>query len=387
MKRIVIVNQRYGPAVNGGSEYYTRMLAEQLAKEHEVTVLTTCAEDYVTWRNVYPEGEERVNGVKVHRFPVKRERNMLRFRVINKLVRCLPFFRRQMEELWAKEQGPYAPEALAYIRENAEQYDVFIFVTYLYYLTLKGLPSVAEKSILIPTAHDEPYLYFHIYRKLFQIPKGIVYLTEEEKELVQHTFSNRELPSVVAGMGITVPATVQTEAFRRKYRVSGKYLVYVGRIDEGKNCGAMFAQFLAYKKVTVSDVKLVLVGKAVMPVPEHPDIIPVGFVPEEHKYEAIAGATALWLPSKYESLSIVVLEAMALGVPVLVNGACEVLKGHCIKSGAGLFYETEEELKEGLCRLTEVDGRNNAMREAGKRYVEENYNWETIMDRLGKILL
>lgn len=386
MRRIAIVNQRYGVEVNGGSEYYTRMLAERLAEEYDVTVLTTCAEDYISWRNVYPVGKVNVNGVKVHRFPVKKERNPMRFRILDRLVRNVPVMCGLLETLWAKEQGPYAPELLAYIKDNVEEFDSFIFVTYLYYLTIKGLPSVAEKSILIPTAHDEPYLHFSIYRKVFQTPKHIVYLTEEEKKLVQQTFSNGGIPSIVAGMGIEVPATVVSQQFCKKYGISGDYIVYVGRIDEGKNCAVMFEQFLAYKKATASDVRLVLIGKAVMPIPVHPDIISVGFIPEGDKYAAIAGSKALWLPSRYESLSIVTLEAMALGVPVLVNGACEVLKAHCVKSGAGLYYQEAEELMEALQALLNQGGSRSTFCTAGKNYVKKNYNWEGILSRFREIL-
>ena len=74
MKRIAFVNQRYGLEVNGGSEYYTRLMAERLAKYYEVDVLTTKAVDYTTWKDWYVRDVETINGVTVRRFSVAQER-------------------------------------------------------------------------------------------------------------------------------------------------------------------------------------------------------------------------------------------------------------------------------------------------------------------------
>ena len=41
-----------------------------------------------------------------------------------------------------------------------------------------------------------------------------------------------------------------------------------------------------------------------MPMPEDERIHYLGFIPEQDKFDAVAGAEALWLPSEYESLSI-----------------------------------------------------------------------------------
>lgn len=68
MAKIAIIVQRYGLEVNGGAEYHARLLAEQLVKKHEVTILTTKASDYVTWDNYYKLSNEVINNVKVKRF-------------------------------------------------------------------------------------------------------------------------------------------------------------------------------------------------------------------------------------------------------------------------------------------------------------------------------
>ncbi len=396
MKRIAIVNQRYGLEVNGGSEYYTRLLAEHLQESFDVTVLTTTALDYDTWENHYPAGTDKIHGVKVLRFPVKHRRNIPLFRIITKCTFVLKKIGIHTDRQWIYAQGPVVPRLLRYVQAHESDYDAFFFVTYLYYSTAMGLPKVAGKSIMIPTAHDEPYIDLPVFRKLFLKSAAILYLTEEEKEFVQHKFQNEHVPHDVIGVGIDLPDELRKPEgvssavlkFRVDYQISGEYIIYAGRIDTGKNCEEMFAFFQKYKqKHPDSSMRLVIVGKAVMEVPVHADIHYLGFVSEADKYAAIAGAKWLWLPSRYESLSLALLEGMALGTPGFVNGACEVLKGHCIRSGGAVYYQGYEQFEQ---KLNEMEHCNKEaymqMSRQAKRYVEEQYTWGRVEDKICKIL-
>lgn len=376
MKKIAIVNQRYGIEVNGGSEQYTRVLAEHLKKYYDVDVLTTTARDYSTWKNEYPVGEESVNGVLVKRFPVKKERGILKFRVVSKLVRVLQNIRIDLSKWWVKEQGPYAPELIEYIAKQKRNYAAIIFVTYLYYTTAAGLAKTEEKAILIPTAHDEPYIYYPVYKEVFNKPQSILFLTEEERDLVHGIFKNETIPNDVIASGIDVPETVEPKKFREKYNIEGKYLVYAGRVDYGKNCGEMFRYFEKYKKENAADdIQLVVIGKVMMKVPKLSFAHILGYVSEEDKYNAIAGAVAAWMPSEYESLSLALLEAMALGIPGIVNGKCNVLKGHCEKSGVGIAYRNYEEFSVGLQKLQQTHIQYN---DRAVAYVNQNYTWDIV---------
>ena len=51
-KRIAIINQRYGKEINGGSEYFTRQLAQHLSFDYKIQILTTCAKNYTTWKKL-----------------------------------------------------------------------------------------------------------------------------------------------------------------------------------------------------------------------------------------------------------------------------------------------------------------------------------------------
>lgn len=389
MKRIALVNQRYGLEVNGGSEYYTRLIAERLTGEFQVDVITTKSLDYTTWENYYKANEEDINGVHVRRFPVvtcrAKDFNEYNGAYLAKLSAGQAD--EADEKVWFEKQGPFCPAAIDYIRENKDNYDAFIFVTYLYYLTVMGMPEVAEKSIFIPTAHEEPFIHFKSFETIFRKPKAYVFLTDEEKALVQGLFHTENIPCQVMGTGVDIPCEPDEKAFREKFGIEGDYLIYVGRIDEGKDCPMMFKYFMEYKKRRPeSKLKLVLMGKPVCEIPRHEDIVMLGFVSEEDKFSGISGAKALVLPSKFESLSISVLEAMTLSVPVIVNGICEVLKGHCLKSNGGLYYMNYFEFEGIVDYIFSHEKEYGIMRENARDYIEKNYRWDVIIKKFSGLI-
>lgn len=385
MKKIAFVNQRYGLEVNGGSEYYTRLIAEHLTSCYEVHVITTKALDYMTWKDYYTESEEVIHDVYVHRFPVDHPRNQSTFDEINAKMLTSTEHTIEDEKRWVEEQGPVSSKLVQYIVENKDNFELFFFVTYLYYTTSVGLPGVAEKAVLIPTAHDEPYIHFSMFKDIFSAPQGFVFLTDEEQNLVHHLFGNENILYDTMAVGIDVPEHIDAQEFTQKIKCDN-YIIYVGRIDEGKGCHWMFRYFKEYKRRNNSSLKLVLMGKSVIPVPDDPDIINMGFVSEEDKYNGIAGATALILPSKYESLSISALEALSIKTPVIMNGECEVLKGHCIKSNAGLYYKGYFEFEACLQYMENHPDVWKQMGENGKRYVDSYYKWDVIISKFDQMI-
>ncbi len=375
--KVAFVVQRYGLEINGGAELHCRWVAEHLRKYFEVEVLTTRATDYVTWRNHYPEGVETLNGVAVRRFPVARPRHPGRFGRLQEFV----FHHEHGEEdelRWLEEEGPLAPALISYIKEHRDDYDFFIFFSYRYYHSYWGINAVPEKSLLVPTAERDPVTNLRIFHDLFRKPRALVYNSPEERAMINALSRNETVPGDVVGVGTEVPAVSVPERFRSRHGVEGDYLIYIGRIDENKGCDRLFDHFLSFKRETGSPLKLALVGNTILRIPAHPDLLYLGFLPEEDKFDALAGAVALVMPSFYESLSMVTLEAWAMSKPVLANAQCEVLKGQCLRSNAGLFYESDEEFREAL-RLLLADVRlREGLGENGRRYFDAHYTWETI---------
>ena len=381
MKKIGLINQRYGLEVNGGSEYYTRLIAEHFKDKYDVEVLTTTAIDNISWKNDYPAGITEVNGIRVRRFPVDHEKNESALNEINRKIFENPRkATREQEWKWIEEQGPLAKELVRYIAEHHKEYDAFIVVTYLYYPQIKSLPYIGGKTIFIPTAHEEPFIHFGIFKGVFTLPKAFIFLTEEERTLVQSLFSVKNIRNDILGVGVEVPENVNGEVFKKKHQ-QDDYIIYVGRIEGGKGFPELFDYFIQYKKRNHNSIKLVLMGKSSIPVPRHPDIVSLGFVSEEDKFNGIAGAKALVQPSLYESLSIVLLEAMSLSIPVIVNAKCDVLRCHCNKSNAGLYYANFAEFEGALNHMLWYENVYSQMKDNAYQYVRQHYQWQTILAR------
>ena len=418
--KIAFIVQRYGTEILGGSEYHCRLIAERLAPKHHVEVLTTCAQDYITWKNEYPEGSDRVRGVTVRRFANARTRDIHAFNRYSEWI-FNNAHSRDDEFEWLRQQGPWCPALLEYLERNQQQYDVLIFFTYLYAPTVLGAKIAPHKSILVPTAHDEPAIHLEMYKELFSLPAGLAYNTEVERRFLTTHFSMRAIEEETIGCGVELPhaqdypregttsggeeeqAAVDEDAaandasptfrphlaqrgsmFRRRHRLHGPIALYGGRIDPGKGCEELIEYFSTYVE-DGGDASLVLMGVKLMPLPEEPFIRFAGYLPDQERVQALEAATVVVVPSPYESLSLLALESFAVGTPILANARSEVLVEHCRKSNAGLYYADRDEFTEGL-KLLAADHRLRAtLGRHGRDYIRQNYRWDVILAKYEKM--
>jgi len=384
--RLAFVVQRYGPEIDGGAEHECRRVAEALAPFHDIEVLTTCARDYLTWKNVYRPGVETIGGVRVRRFPVDRPRRVRSFGRYADWLYAHPhtFFD---EAEWVRRQGPLALSLVEWIRAHADDHDGFVFFTYLYLPTLLGLPLVADRAVLVPTAHDERPIYLDLFRGLFRLPRALVFQVEEERALVEGRFHTGHLPSAVIGAGVDPLADTQPDRFRRQHGLAGPYLLYVGRVDVEKGCRELVDAFLAWRARASEPLRLVLMGTVAMRLPRHPALVTLGFRPEVEKWDALSGATALVMPSPHESFSFVILEAWTEGTPVLATARSPVLRGHLERSGGGLLYDgSPGDFAARLDALLADEGPRKQWGERGRAYVEARYRWPIITARWREFL-
>ncbi|MCY4602165.1 MAG: glycosyltransferase [Acidobacteria bacterium] len=382
--KLAVVVQRYGAEINGGAELHARYIAERLARHADVEVLTTCARDYVTWRNEYQPGAESVNGLTVRRFPVSQPRSPGDFGRLSELV----FTRRHSlrDELkWLSAEGPTSPALVEHLRLHGHDYDYCLFFSYRYYHAYHGIRAVGHRALLVPTAERDPALGLAIFGPTFRGVRAIFYNSFEERALIQEISGNQAVPGVVVGVGSQIPPQASVRRFRDETGIRRRFALYVGRIDENKGCAELFSHYQRYA-AGGGRLELVLAGAPIMPVPEHPRIHSLGFVPDQKKYDALAAADLLIMPSQYESLSMVTLEAWAMGLPVLVNGGCEVLHGQALRSNAGLYYASYEEFAETM-RLLESNRRlRTGLGANGRRYFRQHYAWPVIEQKYLEML-
>ena len=375
--KVAVVVQRYGQAINGGAELHARYIAEHLARHGQVDVLTTCATDYVTWRNELQPGVETVNGVSVRRFRVKHERDP---RVFGKRSDRVFEQRHSVgDELdWLDAEGPTSPALVDYVGKHAADYDFCLFFSYRYYHAYYGSRAAGDRAILVPTAERDATIGLSIFRPLFRSVRAVMYNSPEERAMIHAVSGNQSVPGVVVGIGSHVPNNPQPARFRQKYNIRGPFAIYVGRIDLNKGCKELFEFFQGYLKDPTGKLSLILVGNSLLPVPDHARIRHLGFLDDTDKFDAMAAADLLVMPSYYESLSMVALEAWALGRPVLANGKCDVLKGQCIRSNAGLYYETYAEFVGTLEAIEQNRWLAGSLGRNGRQYFKDQYDWPVI---------
>ncbi len=368
----------------GGSEYHCRLIAERMARHHEVDVLTTCARDYITWANEYPEGTSSINGVSVTRFPNAHTRDIESFNRYSDWIFHNPHSRDD-EMSWLEQQGPWCPALIDYLSQNARNYDALIFFTYLYAPTVLGVQIAPERSILTPTAHNEPAIGLDLYKEMFRRPAAIAFNTEVERAFLKSAFEFGAVAEETVGCGVDLLDDQPRQKQPLKGFPDGPFLLYGGRIDPGKGCSELIDFFSSYREQG-GNADLVLMGARLMALPNDPWIRYAGMLSESDRLRALETATIVVVPSPLESLSLLALEGMAVGTPVLCNARADVLVEHCRRSNAGLFYADRDEFVE-CANLLLADRRlRERMGKNGRAYVKRNYHWDVIMAKYDRLM-
>ncbi len=381
-KKLLFIIQRYGKEVNGGAEDYVRQYANHLLPYYDIDVYTSTAKNYDTWKKYYHSGKTNLDGVNVYYFNSPK-RKVIRQSISMSLLEKNN--NRQNGFKFLKRQGPYIKQINRKIKKNYDKYQAILCFCYLYYPTYASIILAKEKGILIPFLHEEPYAHYQIMQDEFKYAKRIIYQTEEEKQTAISIFKENATnkDNIILGIGIEEERKTSDQILKKYHLENQKYLIYIGRIDASKGVKDLIDNFLYYKRINKDkEYKLVLVGGLYLDIPTNEDIIATGFINEDEKYTLLKHADILINPSKYESLSIVILEAFAYQKPVLVNEESAVLKGQVERSNAGLYYQGRNEFVKMLQFLITNHDIRNQMGKNGLDFVNRNYRWDIVIKKL-----
>lgn len=380
--RVGFVVPRYGPTVVGGAETAARQFAEGLRSQlgWEVEVLTSCAEDFVTWHDTLPPGEEVINGVRVTRFPSTSGRDPS-FHPFSAGLLADPSRASLADaERWVDLQGPVVP-ALVDAAAHTDV-DAVVFYPYLYYPTVRAIARVPAATILHPAAHDEPALRLAVFPPVFAAADGLVFQTAAERDLVQRTFPVASHRQLLLGLGVADPDRISD----RPRGDRPPYLLCLGRVDSHKGTPLLASLFATYKERHPGPLRLVFAGPVVDPPPSRPDVDVLGPVPEAEKWTLLEEAVALVSPSAYEAFSLAVAEAWSARTPVLVNRACAPTVEHCRRSGGGLAFGRFGEFEAVVDRLTGDEGAADRLGRLGRAYVDRWFRWPRIIERYAQFV-
>ncbi|MCI5623678.1 glycosyltransferase family 4 protein [Anaerostipes sp.] len=385
MKKIGFVTPWYGRNITGGAEAELRGLTDHLKNEGvELEILTTCVQSFSSdWNiNFYKPGEYEEEGIVVKRFKI-RKRDVKSFDRINaKFIQHSPVSDAEAD-LFLKEMIN-SDDLYEYMRENQNEYDLFVFIPYMFGTTYYGAQVCPKKSVLIPCFHDEPYIYIKSFKDVFSKIAGIVYNALPEKELANRVFNLKNVKQGVFGLGMDTDIHADPRRFRKKYGLDDEsFILYAGRKDCGKNVDTLIKYFCEYKRRNDVRLKLILIGGGEIEIPDmcKNDILDLGFVDKQDKYDAYAAAGMLCQPSKNESFSIVIMESWLCKRPVLVHEMCEVTKSFVIQTNGGLYFDSYFEFEGAVNYILSHPDVALQMGENGCAFVNDNFSWDKIMEK------
>lgn len=383
MKKLGFVVPWYGEKIPGGAEMELRGLTSHLHQAGvELEILTTCVKEFASdWNiNYYKAGLDYIQGIPVRRFRV-RLRDAQCFDAVNKkLMHGLPVT--EEEEATYIRESVNSPALYDYMRQHQEEYSLFVFIPYMFGTTYYGSQVCPEKSVLIPCFHDESYFYMKIYREAYSKIRGIIYHAQPEYDLTNAHYSMENVKQAVLGEGVDTELSCDGERGRMAFALNAPYLLYAGRKDRGKNVHTLLNYFAEYKKRQNSPLKLVLIGGGEIPVPKsiQEDVVDLGFLSIQDKYDVEAGALALCQPSRNESFSLVIMESWLCGRPVLVHGQCPVTRHFAVTASGGLYFEDYFEFEGAVRYLEQHPNTADAMGQAGRTFVLEHFAWDRIVE-------
>lgn len=382
VRKIAFVTPWFGEKITGGAEAEARDLAHHLSGAGmEVEILTTCVQAFTAdWSiNYHNAGCFRESGLTIRRFPV-RTRDTKAFDGVNRKLMEGKRISAEDERIFLEEMVN-SPRLMEYLRTHGAEYDVILFIPYMFGTTYYGVQECRERAVLIPCFHEESYAHMSSFAREYSRIAGMVFNAAPEKTLTEGLMDLSRVETVVMGIGMDTDIRGDGAYFREKYGIREDYILYAGRKDKGKDVDTLLEYFARWKKRRPSGTKLVLIGggRIGFPASVREDVVDLGFVSTQDKYDACAGSLLLCQPSRHESFSLVIMESWLCGRPVLVSGQCDVTRNFALESGGGLYFSNYPEFECCVEYLRSHPEEAARMGENGGNYVRANFAWDRII--------
>lgn len=384
MQKIGFVIPWFGWDIPGGAEAELRGLVTHFHEaQMDLEILTTCVKQFKSdWgTNFYKPGAVVERGITIRRFPADK-RDAYSFSVVNAKLMQGRTLREEEEQIFCKEMVN-STALYDYIESHKEEYSLFVYIPYMFGTTYYGIERCPEKAVVIPCFHDESYIYMKCFAERFPKAKGMCFLAHPEEELAKRVYDLSGVNCKTLGAGLDTDWEGNAEAFREKYNLHKPYILYAGRKEAGKKVDTLINYFREYKARNERELELVLIGGGTIEIPEDikEHVHDLGFVPIQDKYDAYAGAEVFVNPSHNESFSIVIMESMLAGRPILVSSHCSVTKDFSIRTKGGLYYEDYFQFEGALNYLLEHPEVASEMGRQGREYVLSHFTWPVIVER------
>jgi glycosyltransferase involved in cell wall biosynthesis len=381
---IAVVASRYGADVLVGAEAVLKAMAVRLgARGWPVEVLTTTSVDLYRPGNARAAGDHEEDGVMVRRFavvPPERGPDLIGHRILS--GESVPV----LDQMQWMNTGTRSPDLFDFLSCHAGDYDSILCAPYMAWTSFVCTELAADRTILMPCLHDEPFARLELFRAAFEDVKGIWFLSEPERTLAASLYRLPDRVAVV-GSGVEPPIDFDVRGFCLRHGVSEGFLLYAGRREWMKGWNEMLEQLAFTAGRLGRPIQLVTCGAGDVGVaPPGVEIVDLGFLPDNERWNAFAAAGLSLQPSANESFSLSVLESWAAGTPVMANASSAVVAWHCARSQGGLTYRNRFEFAAALSLLLEAPELRSDLARRGKEYVSAEYGWSGVLDRVERAL-
>lgn len=372
VRRVAIVAFRFGADIIGGAESSLRTIAQAFQRGGiDVEIFTTCTSHESAWTNDLPAGTFAVDGLTVHRFPIDAHDRVAHHNTLRRIIAADG----RVDVATAGEylrHSIHSSKLIQALAARRSEFDAIVTGPYLFGLTHDVATAFPDQTLLVPCFHDEPYVRLGCWQQSYGAVGGILYHSPEEREFAECVLGLNHPRTTEIGALIDARSTPSALA----HGLTEPYVVYCGRYSEQKNLPLLLEYAERYQREQPGRFRFVFVGHGEVRIPEAAWAVGRGRLEEEEKRQVLAHAAALVQLSRQESLSLVVLEAWAQGIPVIVHQDCAVLRGQTERARGGRAVESYNAFAAALDDLWQRPDAWRALGANGRAYVIDRYGSE-----------